>query len=371
MKIKTIRAKNFREALSLVKKELGADAVILSSEDKKGNNAYVEVTAAIDYDIENNNNKYQAVTSHWDDTVRKNESHHDPVTESGSNEFINLKRDIKDLKEYIETMKNSGFELTMPEGRKKIFSFLKEKSIKEEFALKLVERANSIEDIETIMTDDLNVTRSLRNPFANIQDVSAKENRRITMLIGPTGAGKTTTVAKLASMGIKEGKKVAMISIDTYKIGAAEQIRIYSRMIGIPLDVVSDKDNFKKSIKRFSDRDLILVDTTGQNPKDIEYINNLKNIYEMGIPIETQLLFSTTSDCDFLMETHKYYNALPIDCMAFTKTDEAVKLGLIYNLCRLYQKPVAYITTGQRVPGNIEFVDSEKLTNLILRTGSA
>ena len=71
------------------------------------------------------------------------------------------------------------------------------------------------------------------------------------------------------------------------------------------------------------------------------------------------------------MESHKHYNALPIDYVAFTKTDEAVRLGSIYNVCSLYQKPVAYITTGQRVPGNIEFMDSRKLSNLILRTGSA
>jgi flagellar biosynthesis protein FlhF len=371
MKIKTIRAKNFREALSLVKKELGPDAVILSSEDKKGVKSYVEVTAAIDYELEGYDGKAQVVTQSPVNTDRGNESPQQIFTEAGSSEFMNLKRDIQNLRDYIEAMKNSGFELRMPEERKNIFHFLKGKSINDEFALKLVERAGAIEDIQTVMTDDLNISRTFRNPFENIRNVSAKENRRITMLIGPTGAGKTTTVAKLASMFIKAGKKVAMISIDTYKIGAAEQIRIYSRMIGIPLDIVASRESFKKSVGRFSDRDVILVDTTGQNPKDAEYINNLKNIYEIGMPIETQLLLSASSDGDFLMETHKYYNSLPIDYMAFTKTDEAVKLGSIYNLCCLYQKPVAYITTGQRVPGNIEFVDSKKLTNLILRTGSA
>jgi flagellar biosynthesis protein FlhF len=171
-------------------------------------------------------------------------------------------------------------------------------------------------------------------------------------------------------MAIKKGKKVGMISIDTYKIGAAEQIRIYSRMIGIPLDIVGGRESFRKSVKRFDDRDVILVDTTGQNPRDIDYINGLKGICQMGMPIETQLLLSASSDCDFLIETCKYYNSLPIDYMAFTKTDEAVQLGSIYNLSCLYQKPVAYITTGQRVPGNIEFMDSRKLTDIILR-GSA
>ncbi|RJQ21973.1 MAG: flagellar biosynthesis protein FlhF [Nitrospiraceae bacterium] len=370
MKIKTIRAKNFREALSLVKKELGPDAVILSSEDKKGLKPYVEVTAAIDYDIDGSIAKDQVVEVKTDKIERAKEVQPRMSTEDRSGDLAGLQQDIKSLRAYIESMKNSGFEFRMPEERRSIFHFLREKSINDEFALKLVERAGAIEEIETVMTDDLNISRTDRSTFRNIRDISAKDNRRITMLIGPTGSGKTTTLAKLASMAIKEGKKVAMISIDTYKIGAAEQIRIYSRMIGIPLDIVANRESFRKSVGRFSDRDLILVDTTGQNPRDAEYISNLKNIYEMGMPIETQLLLSASSDCSFLVDTHKYYKSLPVDYMAFTKTDEAVKLGAIYNLCRIYQKPVAYITTGQRVPGNIEFVDSKRLTNLILRTGS-
>lgn len=370
MKIKRIRAKNFREALSLVKRELGSDAVILSSEDKKGIRSYVEVTAAIDYDLETDGSNYNAIPEQFNDALRDSAPKKQITTEAFPGDFMDLRKEIMSLKNHIEAMKNSGFELKIPEERKHLFSFLKEKSIKEEYALELIGRANAIEDIETAMTDDMNLSRSMKNPLLNLRDISAKENRRITMLIGPTGVGKTTTIAKLASMAIKEGKKVAMISIDTYKIGAAEQIRIYSRMIGIPLDIAASRESFKKSVRRFSDRDVILVDTTGQNPKDIEYINGLNNIYETGMPIETQLLLSASSDCDFLMDTYKYYNSLPIDYMAFTKTDEAVKLGLIYNLSCLYQKPVAYITTGQRVPGNIEFVDSKKLTNIILR-GSA
>ncbi|MEW6602551.1 MAG: flagellar biosynthesis protein FlhF [Nitrospirota bacterium] len=370
MKIKTIRAKNFREALSLVKKELGPDAVILSSEDKKGTRPYVEVTAAVDYDIDD----YSGIAADavvQERTERTVEVRQHAAVEAGPGDLANLQKDLKELRQYIEAMKNSGFELKMPQERRNIYHFLKEKSIIDEFALKLAERAGDIEDIATVMSDDMNIVRTDKGYSGNIRNISARDNRRIIMLIGPTGSGKTTTIAKLASMAIKEGKKVAMISIDTYKIGAAEQIRIYSRMIGIPLDIVSSRESFRKSVARFSDRDVILVDTTGQNPRDAEYIASLRNIYEMGMPIETQLLLSASSDYGFLMDTHKYYSPLPIDFMAFTKTDEAVKLGAIYNLCRLYQKPVAYITTGQRVPGNIEFVDSKKLTNLILKTGSA
>lgn len=371
MRIKKIRAKNFSEALSLVRKEMGPDAVILSSEDKKGVRSYVEVTAAIDYDLEAAEEEFQAITEIPVSAATAGDAREKNVAEPVSSELMHLKKDIENLRTYIESMKNSGYELSMSEERKRIFSFLKGRSIKEEYALKLVERVNTIEDIERVMTDDLSLSWAAGNPLSNSSAVLAGKNIRVKMLIGPTGTGKTTTIAKLASGAIKEGKKVAMISIDTYKIGAAEQIRIYSRMIGIPLDIVASRESFEKSIEKFSDRDLILVDTSGQNPKEAAYLNSLNAIYDTGVPLETQLLLSASSDCDFLMETHKYYRTLPIDCIAFTKTDEAVKLGSIYNLCRLYQKPVAYITTGQRVPGNIEFVDNKKLTNIILRTGSA
>jgi len=142
-------------------------------------------------------------------------------------------------------------------------------------------------------------------------------------------------------------------------------------MIGIPLDIASGTEDFEKSVQRFSDKDLILVDTSGQNPRKEDYIKGLKAIYKTSFPIETHLLLSASSDSDFMMDSHNYYRNLPIDLVGFTKTDEAVRLGSLYNVCRLYQRPAAYITTGQQVPGNLEFIDSRKLTNLILRTGSA
>ncbi len=252
-----------------------------------------------------------------------------------------------------------------------MFHFLKKQSVKEEFALRLVEGAHDLEELKMRMSENMRTSSMFVNNITGKGSEYSRQSRRIIMLIGPTGVGKTTTVAKLASKAIKEGKKVAMMSIDTYKIGAAEQIRIYSRMMGIPLDIVSSVENLKWSVNRFSDRDILLIDTTGQNPGEKEYIKGLEKVYRIGLPIETQLLLSTSSDCDFLMHTYQHYKSLPIDYIAFTKTDEAVKFGSIYNLCCLYKKPVAYITTGQKVPGNIEFVDSKKLANLIIRTGSA
>jgi len=354
MKIKKFRARTFKEALAVVKKELGEDALILSSEDKKDGRYYVEVTAAIDQDIEIVDGSPE------------------PRDRAGvpQEHVFEMRNEIQNLRMHIEAMRNSGFEFNLVGEKKKMFQFLRERSIHEEYALKIIERADAIEDIESILSEDLKSSGVPDESF-DLRGICDKNNRRIVMLIGPTGVGKTTTIAKLASMAIRERNKVALISFDTFKIGAAEQIRIYSRMIGIPLDIVSDRDGFSQSIKKFSDRDLILVDTSGHNPKDEEYVNGLRKMYETQMPIQTHLLLSASSDCDFQMNSCKYYSDVPINSLAFTKTDEAVKMGSIYNLCRAYGKPAHYITTGQKVPGNIEFVDSERLTNLILRTGSA
>ncbi len=354
MKIKKIHARTFSEALSCVKKELGEDAIIISSEDRKGSKPYVEITAAVDYDIEQHDN-----------------AGHISAPQAQQTDLMELKREIRTLRECVETMRNSGCELTLPVERKKMFYYLRERSIRDEYALSLVERAKSLEDLESLVAEDMNRSRFFDSQNSSVWNLSGSYNKRIVMLIGPTGAGKTTTIAKLASKAVKEGRKAAIIGVDTFKIGAVEQIRIYSKMIGIPLDIVSNAQDLKKGIRKFNDREILFIDTTGQNPGDTEYIKGLKEIYKAGLPIETQLLLSTSSDCDFLMNTYKHYGTLPIDYIAFSKTDEAVRLGSIYNLCRTYRKPVAYITTGQRVPGNIEFADNRKLTDLILRTGSA
>jgi flagellar biosynthesis protein FlhF len=355
MRIKKFKAKNFSEALSLVKKELGEDAIILSSEGRKGMRSSVEVTAAIDYE----NTEGKALN------LPDLSGGHEP------GEIADLKNEIKSLRLGIERMRDGGVNLNLPRDRRQMYEFLKEQSINDDFAFSLSEKASMIEDLEMVMSAEINTSNDLANYFASDNKGMFRKRKRIVMVVGPTGAGKTTSVAKLACKGIKEGKKVGIVSLDTFKIGASEQIRIYAKLMGIPLEIAADAKDIKKSIKKLSNRDIVLIDTTGQNPKESDYIRKLQSIYRTGYPIETQLLLSASNDRDFLMESHKHYSSLPVDYIAFTKTDEARKLGSIYNMCRLYQKPVAYITTGQRVPGNLEFVNSKELTNIILTSGSA
>jgi flagellar biosynthesis protein FlhF len=252
-------------------------------------------------------------------------------------------------------MKSKGFEMELPEPRKKIFRFLRKRAVQEEFALKLAaDEPNTMAELMTAMAKDILTCGEVRS-------------RKVVMLIGPTGVGKTTTIAKLAARAIKDGKKAAMINLDTYRIGAIEQIRIYAKIMGIPFDIAASIEELKQSLVKFEKRDTIFIDTTGRNPRDKKYIEELRMLFSLGIPIETHLLMSASSDDEFMAAAYRHYKNLPIDCLAFTKTDEALKFGSIYNMASLYRKPVAYITTGQSVPADIAFPDSERLAAMVLK----
>ena len=365
MKIKTFQAKNFREALSLVKKEMGDDAVILSSEERKGIVPRVEVTAAVDYDPGGGApagpaalrsgppsgvkvRPYAEAEKNAEGPARDRACMQDPIT--------GMKRDITMLREMIEEMKDKGFEMSLPDGKARIMRYLRKRAIREDLAWKLCHRTGGLKDL-------------LGSISGGIETYGGVNNKKVVAVVGPTGVGKTTTIAKLSARAVKNRKRVAIINLDTYRIGAIEQIRIYARILGIPLDIASGPDELKKALVKYADKDVVFVDTTGRNPRDANYIDELLRIYELGFPIETHVLMSANSDDEFMVESYRQYRRLPVDCIGFTKLDEAAKLGSIYNLSTLYQKPVAYITTGQRVPHDIDFPNSERLAAMILNNG--
>jgi flagellar biosynthesis protein FlhF len=375
MKIKKFTARTFSEALTLVKKELSRDAVILSTEEKKGLRPHVEVTAAVDYEAAEGSIQSSGFSVQRDAMNSKREAQNQKHTVQNpklepplpartptpyhamgncDDGVAELRTEISSLRSMLESMKNNGYEVSLPVKKRAVLNYLRERSISELFALRLCDKTRDLSDIPLLLSADIKVKRN---------DLT----RKAVMMIGPTGVGKTTTIAKLSAQAVKAGKKAAIINLDTYRIGAMEQVRIYARILGIPLASATNSAEFKDCLQKFTaERDVVFIDTMGKNPRDEAYIADIAGFCSLDIPIELHLLMSAGADDESMIEAYRSYRRLPIDYLDFSKVDEAVRFGSLYNLLLTYQKPVAWLTTGQRVPGDIEQATVKRLASLIM-----
>ena len=194
------------------------------------------------------------------------------------------------------------------------------------------------------------------------------DGRPLTIaLVGPTGVGKTTTVAKLAATyKLKQNKKVGLITADTYRIAAVEQLRTYAQIIGLPLEIVSGENELATAIGRMADMDVILIDTAGRSQRNFDRLGELSRLLEVAQPHETHLVLSATASQRVLLEIVDRFAAVNPDHLIFTKLDEAVTCGGLLNVARQVNRPLSYLTTGQEVPHQIEPCDPKRLASLML-----
>jgi flagellar biosynthesis protein FlhF len=186
-------------------------------------------------------------------------------------------------------------------------------------------------------------------------------------LIGATGVGKTTTIAKLAAIHkFQMNKKVGFITLDTYRIAAVDQLRKYAEIMNAPLEVVHSPEEFGPAIERLKDRDLVLVDTAGRNQKSAIKKQELMNYFRFTPIEEIYLVLSSTASEKNIQSNIREFSDFPISSLIITKIDEAITYGSILSIVAKANRSVAYITTGQEVPQDIEVSNPLKLTDMIL-----
>ena len=194
------------------------------------------------------------------------------------------------------------------------------------------------------------------------------DGRPLTIvLIGPTGVGKTTTLAKLAaSFKLHHGKRVGLVTADTFRIAAVEQLRTYANIIGLPLRVALTPAEMRQAVQALGDRDVILVDTAGRGQNDADRLAELGSFVAAADPHEVHLVLASTASEKVLLREAEAFGPIGVDKIVLTKLDEAVSFGMLINVGREIGKEFSFFTTGQEVPDHIEVGRPERLVELML-----
>ena len=378
MRIKRFSAPTLKEAVGQMKKELGNDAIILESRKVKKDGIFdfskkerMEILAALDnYRDTNKKNIEQKFSRNKTEDIKFNSDDNMKLQE-----IELMKEELGEIR--ITVAKIADFLRyrnlpSLPENLLLVLKQLLDCEVEEILAKRLIQEVHM--SLKGEEYDDLRlILRKLIGKISTMVKTTPKNGKinstaRIIAFVGPTGVGKTTTIAKLATQAkLIDGKEVAIISADTFRIAAVEQLKTFANIAEIPFEVVYSKDEIKNAVAKFSRMDLIFIDTTGRSQKDKKNLKEIGNMLSSVEPGEVHLVLSVTTKYKDILDILEKFKTLFINRIIFTKLDETTSLGLILNVAEKVRKQISYITFGQNVPEDIEKADSRKIAKIILR----
>ena len=220
-------------------------------------------------------------------------------------------------------------------------------------------------DLKGIIGEE-NVIEKLKALINDNIEICSDELKGNVVLIGPTGVGKTTTIAKLAGrLSLIEKKKVGLITFDTYSIGAVEQLRTYAEIMNIKFKVVNTTKEMESAITELSDCDVVLIDTTGRSSKNKMQLSELRTFVDRAKADSISIVISATTKNKDIKTILDGYSDLNYDNVIITKLDETTTYGSLFNIMKRAQKPLRYITIGQNVPDDIKVPTKEEFIGYI------
>lgn len=291
------------------------------------------------------------------------------------NDISEKDEEIKDLQNQLEEMKSMLMEMSRNKGKEDavptLQSAMQAQEVTDRVMQDMISKLNGTEILaprNSIKAAGA-LEKYIRKAIRVANGITLYSNRpKVVALIGPTGVGKTTTLAKIAARFVLEqGARVALITADTYRISAVEQLKTYSDILGLPLEIVYNPDALRRAIEKHKDKQLILIDTAGRSQYNEYQMKELSGLLSIDADIEKHLVMSATTKTSDGIELLENFSICQPDRVIFTKVDETGTHGIILNILHRRKVALSYVTNGQSVPDDIEPASVERLAELLLR----
>jgi flagellar biosynthesis protein FlhF len=378
MELKTYRAKSLHEALRIVRHELGPDAAVLHTREVRrgwlGGHRQFEITASADVNVPSRFPPSPATEERTEPDPAQRIPPAD-LDDYRSQFRDDLKEQIADLQSMVEDLSRQSSEkrqAQLPEVLVDAFADLVDVAVPEDVARQLIERVRgsaAAHELEDPLLIRARLSRLIEKEMNCSGPILVRPGQpRVVAIVGPTGVGKTTTIAKLAAnFHLHEQCRVGLITVDTYRIAAVDQLRAYADIIDLPMDVVSTPAEMRAAVSRLADLDLVLVDTAGRSHRDEVRIQELKSLLAEAQADEVHLALSSVASLPSMQNALEQFEDTGVQSVILTKMDEAsgVAGGLLpfMHQCRL---PISYVAHGQSVPEDITPASRRQLARAVM-----